>query len=129
MQSFHLAIPVIDINETKSFYSKLGLNFGREDKDFVVINFYQHQVVAHLSPHDCPEKPKMYPRHFGLVLDKVEDIEKIYTKAKENQLEFFQDEFIRFLGKEEEHKTFFLKDPSNNLIEFKWYKDQQKIFG
>lgn len=129
MKSFHLAIPVKDLTQTKSFYSKLGLSFGRESKNFLVINFYSHQVVAHLSPSECPDKTSMYPRHFGLVIDKKEELEEIYSKAKESNLDFFEEMFIRYENKPEEHRTFFLKDPSNNLLEFKWYKDQQKIFG
>lgn len=129
MKSFHLAIPVKDLTLTKNFYSKLGLSFGREAENFLVINFFEHQVVAHLSPQDCPEKANIYPRHFGLVINNKEELEKIYKKAKESQLEFFEDMFVRYEDKAEEHRTFFLKDPSNNLLEFKWYKDQQKIFG
>jgi extradiol dioxygenase family protein len=28
----------------------------------------------------------------------------------------------------EEHQTFFLVDPSNNLLEFKWYRDAHMMY-
>ncbi len=46
----------------------------------------------------------------------------------EQELEFFKEPFIRFEGMQEEHTTFFLKDPSNNLIEFKHYKNERMIY-
>lgn len=129
MKKFHLAIPTNNIELLKDFYQKLGASFGRESKQFLIINFFGHQVVAHLSPNEITSAPEMYPRHFGLVIDSKEELENIYQLAKKNDLKFFEEKFLRFENTAEEHMTFFLQDPSNNLIEFKWYKNSSKIFN
>jgi len=36
---------------------------------------------------------------------------------------------IRFPNSPLEHHSFFIKDPSNNLLEFKYYKHSLAIFG
>jgi extradiol dioxygenase family protein len=55
----------------------------------------------------------------------------MYQRAQ--GLEFFTDPeqpgIVRFSGRPEEHLTFFLKDPSNNLIEFKIYNNEEWIFA
>lgn len=38
-------------------------------------------------------------------------------------VEFFAKPFERFSGTSEMHVYFFLEDPSNNLLEFKYYND------
>lgn len=126
---FHLAIPVHDLKVSKDFYAnKLNLTIGRESNQFVIVNFFGHQVVLHLSPDDVPEKVQMYPRHFGLVIEKEQDYVSLLFRARSNNCDFFKDDFTRWPGKDEEHRSFFLQDPSNNLLEFKWYKEHSEIF-
>ena len=125
---FHLAIPTHDIKLSKKFYSNLGFKIGRSGSQFVIINFFGHQVVCHLDPREVPDAPQMYPRHFGLIVEEESNYEKLYAKAKASDVEFFKEDFRRYEGDPAEHRSFFLQDPSNNLIEFKWYKDQATIF-
>jgi uncharacterized protein len=40
----------------------------------------------------------------------------------------FQDLATRFEGKVEVHRTFVLRDPSDNLIEFKHYSDPRMMY-
>lgn len=44
------------------------------------------------------------------------------------KLNFYSEPFIRFEDRPEEHRTFFLIDPSNNLLEFKYYKKQEMMY-
>lgn len=124
---FHLAIPSRDIKESIEFYKKLGCKVGRKSDDFAILNFNEHQVVLH-KVDSIEEDPKMYPRHFGAVLTEWNNFLAAYGLCKIQKLEFFEDWFVRYENKQEEHHTFFLKDPSNNLIEFKWYKNRGAIF-
>ena len=52
LRPFHLAFPVLNINETIQWYTKiLGCKVGRQDKRIctrVDFNFYGHQISAHL---------------------------------------------------------------------------------
>ncbi len=126
---FHLAIPTHDLNLAKEFFGDgLGLVIGREQNSYVIVNFFGHQVVCHLAPDEIESNPKMYPRHFGLIVIEEQKYEELLMNAREKKLDFFKDDFKRFQGKESEHRSFFLLDPSNNLIEFKWYKKQSAIF-
>lgn len=127
---FHLAIPTKDIESAEDFYvKKLGARLARKYDDRITLDFFGDQVVCHLSPDlDYSQKPKMYPRHFGITFFSEEEFNKVYKLAKEKQILFFKDKFTRFKDKREEHYTFLLQDPSNNLLEFKFYKDQTMAY-
>lgn len=129
---FHLAIPVKDLDEAATFYAKLG-RVARRTKVSIIVDFFGHQLVCHLEPSAVPEVVTMYPRHFGIVFTSKTDFVNAYQWCKVAKLAFFTDEdkpgFIRFEGKPEEHQTFFIVDPSNNLIEFKNYVNPEWIFS
>lgn len=125
---FHLAIPCKELDETAAFYQKLGCKLARRYDDRVTFDFFGDQLVCHLSPKSVDEKPKMYPRHFGITfLEKVE-YDKALELAINEELPFFKEPMIRFEGKQEEHRTFFLIDPANNLLEFKYYEDNEMAY-
>lgn len=126
---FHLAFPVMDVESTVDFYrDQLGFQISLIEENRCIINFSGHQLVAHKSPEDIAQEVSMYPRHFGIILDELEDFEALLDKAKAANIEFFQEDFMRFPETERAHRSFFLKDPSNNLLEFKWYKNPKLIF-
>lgn len=125
---FHLAIPCKDLDETAEFYEKLGCTLARRYDDRVTFNFFGDQVVCHLSPDKIEEKPTMYPRHFGITFLEKEEYDQALTYAKEAGLPFFGKEMVRFPGRQEEHMTFFLVDPANNLLEFKYYHDASMAY-
>ena len=126
---FHLAIPCKDLDETQEFYvDKLGCKLARRYADRVTLNFFGDQLVCHLYPDKVDPSPQMYPRHFGITFKRKEDFETLLELAKERNIEFFQELTVRFPGKIEKHLTFFLKDPSNNLLEFKFYEDSTMMY-
>jgi extradiol dioxygenase family protein len=87
------------------------------------MDFFGHQVVCHLAPDDVDPEPRVYPRHFGITLRTRSDFDTLLSSARNRGVPFFAEPFVRFEGCREEHWTFFVVDPSNNLIEFKWYVD------
>jgi extradiol dioxygenase family protein len=126
---FHLAIPCKDLDETQDFYvNKLGCQLARRYADRVTLNFFGDQVVCHLAPDKIDSVPQMYPRHFGITFKRKEEFNDLLELAREQGLEFFQELTVRFSGKVEQHLTFFLKDPSNNLLEFKFYYDSTMMY-
>lgn len=126
---FHLAIPSNDLVESIQFYEKLGCNIGRHYDTHVVIDFFGHQLVCHLSDK-IDSHPRVYPRHFGFVFPVENQFFDFLQYIKVNMPEYvFEHYFARAVGQKEEHHTFFLDDPSNNLIEFKWYRNQASILG
>lgn len=125
---FHLAIPSGDLDATARFYEALGCRVARRYDDRVTLDFFGDQVVCHLSPEDIVAEPKLYPRHFGVTFKNGEEYERILGAVQAKGLPFFKPPFVRFEGKREEHRTFFLIDPSNNLLEFKYYVDSSMMY-
>lgn len=130
MTIFHLAIPTQDLNQSKEFYTKsLGATIGREYGHYVIFNVFGHQVVTHLNPEGISKEVKMYPRHYGIIFDKKEDFDATYKKCKETKAPLFEDLFERYKEQHGWHFSFFVSDPSNNLIEMKHYVTPQDIFN
>jgi uncharacterized protein len=127
---FHLAIPVSNIETAKEFYvGVLGCKLGRESESALILNFYGHQVVAHIAKTELKPQNGIYPRHFGLVFPALVQWEDLVARAKANRLKFYQEPRRRFLDKLTEHYTCFLEDPFYNLLEFKYYCHTEAIFG
>ena len=132
---FHLAFPVKDLEQTKIFYLNiLGCSLGRESSKWVDFNLFGHQIVAHLSPEDCGsinrnqvDGDKIPARHFGVILNW--DIwENLIKSIKEKEIVFYIKPKIRFKNKKGEQGTFFVLDPSENVLEFKSFKNDSMIF-
>jgi extradiol dioxygenase family protein len=127
---FHLAFPVSDIPKAKEFYAEgLGCQIGRETPSSLILNFYGHQIVAHVTLESSTPQKGIYPRHFGLIFLKEADWEALLKKAQEKQIKFYQAPKRRFVSTPIEHRTFFLEDPFSNLLEFKFYCYNEAIFG
>jgi extradiol dioxygenase family protein len=81
------------------------------------------------NQEDLLAPKSIYPRHFGIIFTEESDWDNLLTKCEMNQLSFYQPARLRFPGKITEHKTFFLQDPFYNLLEFKYYRHYEAIFG
>jgi hypothetical protein len=127
---FHLAFPITDIEQTKAYYADgLGCEVGRESRHAVILNLYGHQLVAHLTKEPLTPQKGIYPRHFGLIFTSLADWETLLERAQQRQLTFYEEPKLRFEGQITEHRTFFLQDPFYNLMEFKFYRHSESIFG
>ena len=127
---FHLAFPIHDIEATLRFYADgLGCIVGRRSKHAVTLGLAGHQLVAHLTAEPLPPQKGIYPRHFGLTFLSQEEWQDVADRAKAKGLTFYQQPRVRFPGTRIEHRTFFLEDPSHNLLEFKHYTHESAIFG
>ena len=133
---FHLAFPVRDIAEARSFYGELlGCPEGRSAPDWVDFDFYGHQIVAHLAPdewghrsnnavdgHDVPV------RHFGGILP-MHEWEALAAKLQSVGTKFVIEPYVRFKGEVGEQATMFFLDPSGNALEFKAFGDLSQLFA
>ena len=132
---FHLAFPVKNLKTTKDFYKKiLNCKIGRESESWVDFNLYGHQIVAHLAPEDCSyvssnkvDKDQIPCSHFGVILD-WHEWEELYKKLDLLKINFLINPKIRFKNKSGEQGTFFIKDPSGNVLEFKTFKNDADVF-
>jgi extradiol dioxygenase family protein len=125
---FHLAIPSRDLKQSRGFYEKLGCRIARSYDDRITLDFFGDQVVCHLAPEKIDPSPEMYPRHFGVTFHEEKDFDSVLERAQRAGLPFFSKPAERFAGQRERHRTFFLIDPSNNLIEFKFYDDPAMMY-
>ena len=132
---FHLAFPVHDLNLAKSFYKDIfGCKVGRESDKWIDFNLYGHQIVAHLCPEECDVYKKnivdgdaISCRHFGVIL-KFNEWQKLVKKLNLSDVKFLIYPKIRFKNKIGEQGTFFIQDPSGNVLEFKTFKNDSDVF-
>ena len=134
LRPFHLAFPVRDIEETIQWYSKnLLCKVGRRDVKWVDFNFFGHQISAHLSLNsnqsacNTVDKHAVPINHFGIILKKNQWT-KLAENLKKNNVNFIIEPCTRFKNKKGEQSTMFIKDPSENAIEFKAFKNDSMIF-
>lgn len=133
---FHLAFPVRDLLEARSFYGEvLGCTEGRSSPDWIDFNLYGHQVVAHLSPAACGgaetsqvDGHGVPVRHFGVVLP-MDQWESLAVRVREAGIKFVIEPYIRFKGQVGEQATMFFLDPSGNALEFKAFANLQQLFA
>ncbi|MAV94034.1 MAG: glyoxalase [Candidatus Marinimicrobia bacterium] len=135
LRPFHLAFPVLNINETIQWYTNiLGCKIGRQDKRWVDFNFHGHQISAHLVDQEIKFKninivdgENIPCRHFGIILSQAE-WNKLSKELILKKINFIIKPNTRFKGKKGEQSTFFIKDPSGNVLEFKSFKNDKMIF-
>lgn len=134
MNLFHLAIPVSDLDTANDFYiNVLGCSKGRSSTKWMDFNFYGHQLVCHevkksfnkdLNDVDGNNIPVP---HFGIILE-WNQFQKLSADLKSKNINFIIEPTIRFKGQVGEQAIMFLKDPSNNAIEFKSFRNNDEIF-
>ena len=132
---FHLAFPVHDLELSREIYiKKIGCALGRESDQWIDFNFYGHQIVAHLSPDDCRlfktntvDNNEIPTRHFGIILPMEEWI-SLCQKLEQKEIRFYIKPKIRFKNQPGEQATFFIEDPSGNMLEFKSFQNMKNIF-
>ncbi|HSZ42180.1 MAG TPA: VOC family protein [Trebonia sp.] len=126
---FHLAIPVHDLDEAQDFYvTRLGCKLARRYHDRITLDFFGDQVVCHLTEMTPVEPESLYPRHFGVTFREKADFDALHACAITRKIPFYHEVTTRFGGMVEEHRTFVLRDPSGNLLEFKNYDDPRMMY-
>ena len=133
LRPFHLAIPVSNLQKSKNFYTNiLGCTIGRSSEQWIDLNFFQHQLVLHLSKKminsnsNKVDNKKIPVPHFGVILEWNQW--QLLSKKIENKISFIVRPYIRFKGQAGEQATMFFLDPDNNALEFKSFKDDKMIF-
>ena len=135
IRPFHLAFPIKNIEETKSWYTNiLGCSVGRESERWIDFNFFGHQISAHLSEksdlttHNKVDEQEVPSRHFGVILT-PSDWDILAKRLTDLETDFIIEPYTRFEGEKGEQSTFFIKDPSDNYLEFKSFKNDTMIFA
>lgn len=134
--SFHLAVPVHDIDAARTFYRDvLGCAEGRSDERWVDLDLHGHQFVVHLvegyraepaGHNDVDGRPVPVP-HFGVVLDM--DAWQALADRLAGRVDFVIEPYVRFEGEVGEQGTMFFLDLSGNALEFKGFRDMDRLFS
>lgn len=128
-----------DLQQARSFYVEtFGCEEGRASENWVDFNFFGHQLVIHQKPphqvesnathynpvdgHDVPVP------HFGVVLN-WEAWQRLAQRLRSANVKFVIEPHIRFEGQVGEQATMFLLDPSGNALEFKAFRDVNRLFA
>ena len=114
----------------------MGCSTGRESDRWIDFNFFGHQLVAHLvSPEDHPaaatnavDGHAVPASHFGVILDWAV-YEEFVARLETAKVEFVIEPYLRFAGRRGEQATLFIRDPSNNYLEFKAFRDLDMLFA
>ena len=137
-KTFHLAIPVEDLDKAIEFYCNvLGCKKGNsEDKppnSWCDIDFWGNELTLHASSctqnsetHDVDMGTVLVP-HFGVHLD-AEEFQSLKEKLIQENVEFVDEPYIRFKGEVYEQETMFIKDPSGNILELKTMVNPDALF-
>jgi extradiol dioxygenase family protein len=134
---FHVAIPVHNLEECRTFYREtLGCEEGRSSDQWVDFNLFGHQVVIHYKPrteaedlHTNPVDGKHVPvPHYGVVLP-WETFQGFSAELKEKGISFVIEPYIRFEGQVGEQATMFFLDPAGNALEFKAFRNMDQLFA
>lgn len=136
LRPFHLAFPVDDLDAARKFYREaMGCAEGRSSDEWIDLDFYGHQIVAHLSPNGAGDRLKnqvdghgVPVPHFGIVLtmDQWQELAERLTAAG---TDFVIAPTIRFKGKPGEQATMFFRDPAGNAIEMKAFASDDMLFA
>ena len=132
---FHLAIPVNDLVKATDFYENtLECQRGRASDSWIDFNLFGHQLVCHLvdeinransNPVDGDEVPVP---HFGVILS-FNQFDTLAEQLKNKNQVFIIEPKVRFAGQPGEQRTMFLQDPSGNALEFKAFKNLDRLFA
>ena len=133
---FHLAFPVRDLAEARTFYGGLlECPEGRSSPEWVDFDFYGHQIVAHLSPGEAEHRAtnsvdgeQVPVRHFGAILT-LPEWHVLAGRLEDEGVKFVIEPQIRFEGQPGEQATMFFLDPSGNALEFKAFADDAMVFA
>jgi len=134
---FHIAIPVHNLTECRTFYREvIGCNEGRSSDHWVDFDLFGHQLVIHYKPkttatdlHTNAVDGKNVPvPHYGVVLP-WDEFEKFALLLKNKNVAFVIEPYIRFAGDVGEQATMFFLDPAGNALEFKAFKNIDQLFA
>jgi len=107
---FHLAIPCRNVEEAQHFYVHvLGCREARRYVDRITLDFWGMQLVCHVAPDRIEHEPTMYPCHFGFTIRDEAEFIALQDRLRDRGASFFRNTFIRFEGRPERHRAFFIR--------------------
>jgi len=130
-----LAFPVSDLDDARAFsVGVLGCREGSSSERWGDFEFFGHQLTAHMSDQgedgasNEVDGDQVPVRHFGAILE-WNEWEAMAERLEVAGVEFMIRPRVRFEGAVGEQGTFFVRDPSRNVIELKAFRDDEQVFA
>ena len=132
---FHFSFFVRDLASTRRFYGELlGCPEGRSTETWVDFDFFGNQISAHTTGAVTPTRNTglvdgvaVPMPHFGALLP-WEEFTTLGERLRRAGISFIIEPRVRFAGQPGEQGTMFLLDPSGNALEFKSFKNPDRVF-
>ena len=122
MVMFHLAMPVVNLEEALAFYTDvLGCQVGRQRSEWLDVYFFGHQITLHEKPDQVLPLTQQGVRHFGAILD-WGAWQALGDRLLSLGVALVAGPAVKYRGETREQGKIFLRDPSGNGIELKAYK-------
>jgi extradiol dioxygenase family protein len=121
----HLSLPVNDLRAARDFYEHtLGCRIGRTREDWFDAWFFGLQLTLQLRPLEVMDKSQQGVRHFGVVLPSLSEFNDLVKRIHASG--------CQWISKPESHTDAELSgklggklaDPSGNVIEIKYYENE-----
>lgn len=132
---FHLAIPVRELEKTRTFYKTiLDCKEGRSSEIGVDLDCFGHQLVLHIADHQSQDNSNHVDGHdvpvphFGVVLT-MEEWKGLADRIKNHHMNFIMEPYIHFKWEPGDQATMFFKDPSGNALEFQAFQNLDQLLA
>ena len=121
----HLSLPVNDLHAARDFYEHtLGCRIGRTREDWFDAWFFGLQLTLQLRPLEVIDTSRQGVRHFGVVLPSLSEFNDLVKRIHASG--------CQWISKPENHTDAELSgklggklaDPSGNIIEIKYYGNE-----
>ena len=121
----HLSLPVNDLHAARDFYEHtLGCRIGRTREDWFDAWFFGMQLTLQLRPLEVMDTSRQGVRHFGVVLPTLSEFNDLVKRIHASG--------CQWISKPENHTDAELSgklggklaDPSGNIIEIKYYENE-----
>ncbi len=131
---FHLALPCLNLVETKMFYvDNIGASLGRYTQNWLDVDLFGNQITFtnvgafYFSTPNYKFEGNILPSfHFGPLLD-IDSFTKIYNRLSEKNLKVsVKTTFLK--TKPGKHLSFFVTDPNDYKVEFKCFNNSSHVF-
>ena len=121
----HLSLPVNDLLAARDFYEHtLGCRIGRTREDWFDAWFFGLQLTLQLRPLEVMDPSRQGVRHFGVVLPSMSEFNDLVNRINTSEHQWISEPEQHTDAKLSGKIGGKLADPSGNIIEIKYYENE-----
>ena len=121
----HLSLPVNDLRAAQDFYENtLGCRIGRTREDWFDAWFFGLQLTLQLRPLEVMDPSRQGVRHFGVVLPSMSEFKNLVNRIHASEYQWISEPEKQTDAKLSGKIGGKLADPSGNILEIKYYENE-----